>query len=106
MAEALPLTPSSSQLFYLNAEGRELLFRVRWSPATGHWYLSVSVNGEEVTLSRQITLGALLLRDRRFPGDVVCRSLNNAKDEPARNAWGVTHQLVRLTTAELDRILD
>ena len=105
----LPINNESNQIFNTVLNGAELKFNFWYQDIGAAWYVSVFYPDETPILeaariNSESPIFATTLTE--FGGDIVPFPLAAEGVEIGRNAWGVTHDLLYLTDAEIEAILE
>ena len=88
----------------MDLEGQSMEATVNWSPLTETWFLTLRFrDGRSVAEGRQMAPRVRLIRSQLFQGDLAVIPTDPlVHANPGRKPWGITHDLVYLTQAEVD----
>ena len=93
----IPLADVNRQRVNVVVFGARVTLIVYWQPISQSWYADIDINNEPAVRGRRITLDSRVTEfanNEDLVGHIYCRSLNDEDEEPGRNSWGITHQLV------------
>ena len=100
MAQRVPLSNNARQTFRCTLGGQLVRVWAWWQPLSEAWFISLAlVSGDRIIAGVRLGEGARPLRGSVLPG-FAGELYVEGVGEPTRNAWGVTHRLLWVTSAE------
>ena len=102
--QTISLTQDARQTLRVTLGGQPTILRAWWQPLSTAWYLSLySRSQESIALGRQVSHGRPLLGVADgFAGELIAVPLRPDAKSVGRDAWGQTHALVYLDSAETE----